>query len=83
MISKRRCFNKNKVTEFKRETTDDIIYGKSSKSLNNLEAAAADTRENMIISLFEEKDSIIRKDVETALGVSQATAVLNSPRDDK
>ena len=76
IISKRRGFNKSKVTEFKRENTDDINYWKSSKPLNNPETAAADTRENMIISLFEEKDSIVRKDVETALGVSQTTAVL-------
>ena len=62
---------KNKIIEFKRENTDDVNYRKSSKSLNNLEALAADTRENMIISLFEEKDLIVRKDVETALGVSQ------------
>lgn len=67
---------KNKIIEFKRENTDDVNYRKSSKSLNNLEALAADTRENMIISLFEEKDLIVRKDVETALGVSQATSVL-------
>ncbi len=65
---------KNKIIEFKRENTDDVNYRKSSKSLNNLEAAAADTRENMIISLFEEKDLNVRNDVETAL--SQATAVL-------
>ena len=67
---------KNKIIEFKRENTDDVNYRKSSKSLNNLEALAADTRENMIISLFAEKDLIVRKDVETALGVSQATSVL-------
>lgn len=35
-----------------------------------------DVREEIIISLLESRDTIIRKDVEDALGVSQATAIL-------
>ena len=35
-----------------------------------------DYREQKIIRLFEEKDTIIRKDIENALNVSQATAIL-------
>lgn len=36
----------------------------------------ADTRERTVIDLLEKVDTITRKDTETALGVSQATAVL-------
>lgn len=38
--------------------------------------ASLDDRENIIIDLLEEKGTIVRKDVEAALCVSQATAVL-------
>jgi ATP-dependent DNA helicase RecG len=34
------------------------------------------TREDKVISLFEDQDTIVRKDVQDALGVSQATAIL-------
>ena len=33
-------------------------------------------REQKIISLFDEKETIVRKDIENALNVSQATAIL-------
>lgn len=35
-----------------------------------------DYREQKIISLFDEKETIVRKDIENALNVSQATAIL-------
>ena len=45
----------------------DTVSGKE-----NLEK----TREEIVISLFEDRDSIVRKDVEDILKVSQATAIL-------
>lgn len=54
-----------------------IIISKIISEIISKEAqVSADTRENTVIDLLEEMDTIARKDVETALGVSQATAVL-------
>jgi ATP-dependent DNA helicase RecG len=39
-------------------------------------SAPLTTREEKVISLFEDQDTIARKDVQDALGVSQATAIL-------
>lgn len=50
-----------------------VAYEPSSASLRS---SIQDTREEMIISLFGKNETITRKDVETALKVSQATAVL-------
>lgn len=48
------------------------------KSIENapITTSPKDARENNVIKLFEERNTITRKDVETALGLSQATAVL-------
>jgi len=51
-------------------------HGKHEPKNKLIVKASADDRENIVIGLFEEKDTIVRKDVESALGVSQATAVL-------
>ena len=63
-------------------TLPNVNYGKSNHSKHGpiknkpTVTVSIDDRENTIIGLFEEMDTIIRKDVEMALGVSQATAVL-------
>ncbi len=63
-------------------TLPNINYGKAvhnkQEILMNKPAVAAtvDARENVVIELFEEMDTIGRKDAEAALGMSQATAVL-------
>lgn len=63
-------------------TLPNVNYRKSNhskpepKKTTSAITASVDSRENAVIDLFEEKDTIARKDVEVALGVSQATAVL-------
>lgn len=63
-------------------TLPNVNYGISSHSNHGPAknkptiAVTVDARENAIIGLFEENDTILRKDVEAALGVSQATGVL-------
>jgi ATP-dependent DNA helicase RecG len=63
-------------------TLPNVNYGKSNHSKHEpiqtkpTVAASVDARENIVIGLFEEMDTIVRKDVEVVLGVSQATAVL-------
>lgn len=63
-------------------TLPNVNYEKSNHSkqepVKNKPAVTVtlDTRESAVIGLFEERDTIVRKDIETALGVSQATAVL-------
>lgn len=63
-------------------TLPNVNYEKSNHSNcgkagnNPTVTVSIDSRENVVIGLFEKMDTIIRKDVETALGVSQATAVL-------
>lgn len=63
-------------------TLPNINYGKSNHSNHDMAMnkpavnVSVDVRENIVIGLFEEMDIIVRKDVEAALGVSQATAVL-------
>lgn len=42
---------------------------------NPIKAIPADMREEIVIGLFENSDTISRKDVEVALKVSQATAI--------
>lgn len=46
------------------------------RSVSSSEVVSKDTREEAVIDLFENMDIIVRKDVEKALTVSQATAVL-------
>lgn len=62
-------------------TLPNVNYGKSGNGNREQKKKQpiqvnADTRENTVIDLFESMETIARKDVETALGVSQATAVL-------
>ena len=63
-------------------TLPNVNYGKSNHSKHEASqnrpafTTSAGTRENAVIGLFEERDTVARKDVEEALGVSQATAVL-------
>lgn len=58
-------------------TLPNINYEKSGNG-NHKEPIqnAIGIRENKVIDLLEEKESIVRRDVETALNVSQATAIL-------
>lgn len=61
-------------------TLPNINYKKTtftekSAKTNPVKAVSADMREEIVIGLFENNDTISRKDVETALKVSQATAV--------
>lgn len=63
-------------------TLPNVNYGKSNHSKHEASqnrpafTTSAGARENAVIGLFEERDTVARKDVEEALGVSQATAVL-------
>ncbi len=62
-------------------TLPNVNYGKSGNGNHEQDKKKpaqvfTDTREDTVIDLLEEMDTIARKDVETALGVSQATAVL-------
>ncbi|MGC6173272.1 RNA-binding domain-containing protein [Lacrimispora sp. 38-1] len=62
-------------------TLPNVNYGKSGNGNHEQDKkkpaqVSTDTRENTVIDLLEEMDTIARKDVETTLGVSQATAVL-------
>ena len=63
-------------------TLPNVNYGKSNHSKHEASqnrpafTTSAGTRENAVIGLFEERDTVARKDVEEALGMSQATAVL-------
>lgn len=63
-------------------TLPNVNYIKSNHSKHEtaknkpVTIVSVDARENFVIGLFEEKETIVRKDVEAALGVSQATAVL-------
>lgn len=64
------------------EATDNafkiILPNTNSKAFSHVPrlAKALNEREKQVISLFSENDFIIRSDVETAVGVSQSTAII-------
>lgn len=62
-------------------TLPNINYIKEHSTLHTqdgfVKTEKSSERENDIVKLFENRDSIVRKDVETGLNVSQATAILD------
>ena len=68
--------NAFKITLPNTNYTGESVLNNSAQSLFQHFVAPKAEREKIVVSLFERRDYIIRKDVEAVLNVSQATAIL-------